>query len=572
MILQNLRIPEPDQCLDTRAYYLSSPEDILNFREGESLDLTSYFNCLSLGKWRRYTTVSDIFLGIEICGEFELELVSNVSDIIHHETISTERSHHCTRVPNDAKGLISIRLRSLSDGSAFYGGCFFTDSSPVNNVRLALNICTYKREEYVRKKMEDFLKYLDEFNDGYPESVEIFVVDNAGTLSDVPDDCRIHLIRNRNYGGSGGYARGIFEIRKNGRFTHSVFIDDDTVLDFESVYRLYSFLSYQKDEWKDSLIGGAMMRKESPCIMYESSALMTEDDEVLNDNEIDISDSGSLLSIDEEKISNYNGWWFCCSPHLGDNDYPAPMFVAYDDVEYGARYGRPVITLNGIAVWHDSFDSKYSVARYYYDYRNMMVARAMNGRMTLSLLMKVLYHSALETLYTRYDNSDMFLRGMYDFFKGPEFLENIDPEQLNKELIGIGRLSPVSELPIKFDECEYKKSLAKIDGNRDYLRSIITLNGILLPSKGNVIAPLKVKKMSVFYRAERVLHCDAEGKNGFVTELDRGRALKRLISIPFLFLKYSVKLKKVSKEYENRAEYLRSEEFWKHSSRTLAFF
>lgn len=98
----------------------------------------------------------------------------------------------------------------------------------MNNVNLALNICTYKREHNLKNNLE-VLKNSEFFNPDNPHyynKLHIFVIDNASelVLEDFPN---LHFFHNSNTGGSGGFQRGIEEIRKISGFTHVIFMDDD---------------------------------------------------------------------------------------------------------------------------------------------------------------------------------------------------------------------------------------------------------------------------------------------------------------------------------------------------------
>ena len=98
-----------------------------------------------------------------------------------------------------------------------------------NEVKIALNICTFQREEFIHRNLS-LLQASDFFNPDNPQyygRLHIFVVDNGSSLQ-LPESLYVHCIYNRNTGGSGGFQRGIEEIRKrNEGFTHVIFMDDD---------------------------------------------------------------------------------------------------------------------------------------------------------------------------------------------------------------------------------------------------------------------------------------------------------------------------------------------------------
>ena len=50
-----------------------------------------------------------------------------------------------------------------------------------------------------------------------------------------------------------------------------------------------------------------------------------------------------------------------------------PFFIHGDDIEYGLRLNHSFILLNGIGVWHESFENKYQPVNIYYDTRNYLI-------------------------------------------------------------------------------------------------------------------------------------------------------------------------------------------------------
>lgn len=154
----------------------------------------------------------------------------------------------------------------------------------MNNVNLALNICTYHREEYVYKNFK-ILTLSQFFCRGYFEyfgKIDIVIIDNAGEIDDtcfgsVVDDSLnsfIHPIRNRNTGGSGGFQRGIEEIRRlndEKHFTHVIFMDDDVSFDLDSFYLLYDFLCNADENSLTRPIAGRMLDIDNPNIQWTAA-------------------------------------------------------------------------------------------------------------------------------------------------------------------------------------------------------------------------------------------------------------------------------------------------------------
>lgn len=82
-------------------------------------------------------------------------------------------------------------------------------------------------------------------------------MDNARQLK-IREDDYTHLVYNKNTGGSGGFQRGIEEIRKQEGFTHVIFMDDDVAFDINSFYLLFDFLTQVEEENRDRPVAGRM--------------------------------------------------------------------------------------------------------------------------------------------------------------------------------------------------------------------------------------------------------------------------------------------------------------------------
>ena len=142
-----------------------------------------------------------------------------------------------------------------------------------NEVKIALNICTFQREEFIHRNLS-LLQASDFFNPDNPQyygRLHIFVVDNGSSLQ-LPESPYVHCIYNRNTGGSGGFQRGIEEIRKrNEGFTHVIFMDDDVAFDISSFYLLFDFLSGVGEADRNRPVAGRMFCMDDPYIQYTAA-------------------------------------------------------------------------------------------------------------------------------------------------------------------------------------------------------------------------------------------------------------------------------------------------------------
>ena len=91
----------------------------------------------------------------------------------------------------------------------------------------------------------------------------------------------------------------------------------------------------------------------------------------------DISDEENLYTpgrVIYDADADYGGWWFCCYPYdfIKGNDI-IPFFLHCDDAEYGLRYGKKPITIEGVQVWHETWEKKMKPTMLYYDTRNTLI-------------------------------------------------------------------------------------------------------------------------------------------------------------------------------------------------------
>lgn len=249
----------------------------------------------------------------------------------------------------------------------------------MNKVYLALIICTYKREDYLLGNLallKNSLFFTDK-ESKYYDKIHIFVIDNASEL-DFETDAHIHLIHNSNNGGSGGFQRGIEEVRKSGiEFSNVIFMDDDVRFELSSFYILFDYLSEVSCEFIDHPVAGRMLDLDNPNIQWTAA-------EKWNGGNIqhveflrDITDHDNPYTPGKvicDADADYGGFWFCCYPYsyVKDNDI-LPFFIHCDDVEYGIRCGKNPIIIEGVHVWHKTWVNRRDNLLYYFDKRNTVI-------------------------------------------------------------------------------------------------------------------------------------------------------------------------------------------------------
>ena len=628
VILQNFIMPVPGTCTEKELYfrtegrveYILGEAKLLLHRQG-SVYFDTYFNSLPVGQWRRYARVGETGILLRFRGRIRLSVLHKkwtqkgaVSRILGEYELASQGEEVYVPIPDGSReGIYSVDLKAL-EKTLFLGACFTAKVEGLRPVKLALDICTYKREKYVLENLGKLGKALTE-DPRYRAmhgQAEVFVIDNGGTLEDVlgagildagtldagtldadildascildgpePEAPSLRglpegvfrLFPNRNLGGTGGFTRGLMEIlrsREKGGYTHALLMDDDIVLDPETLYRTWMLLGLVKEEYKEAFVGGAMLRLDYPWLQTESGALWGQGELAARKSGLDLRQVESCLFNQVEETVEYNAWWYCAMPlsAIGEEDLPMPLFIRGDDVEYGLRHGGAVMLMNGICVWHEPFERKYSSAMFYYILRNRLIDNALHGRsQSLGEVRRMVRHQVEdEVRLYRYRNARLLMEGAEDFLKGTGWLERQDGEVLHGKIQGEGyRMEALEKLGEGFSYTQYEASVKALPkaGLMSRIVSHYTVNGTYLrPRKGYGIVPVTGPVQSQVYRVERVLNYDPESGKGFVTQRDPRQARECMRDLRRLCRRLGKEYAGAVEDYRENYRRLTGWEFW----------
>ncbi|MFR7760996.1 MAG: hypothetical protein ACLU1X_08540, partial [Peptoniphilus grossensis] len=357
--------------------------------------------------------------------------------------------------------------------------------------------------------------------------------------------------------------------------------DDDALLDINSLERTYAFLSYTKKQHSDLYIGGATLRLDKQNIQLESGAVWNNNLLFNIKQNLDLTSVADILFNDLEESRSYNAWVFSCIPleSLSPSNLPLPLFVRGDDMEFGIRNSKKILTMNGICAWHAPLHNKYSSFMTYYTLRNQLVLNALYDKnFSSSSAIKLLAQNLTrELLYYRYENIDLIIKAYTDFLGGVSFFINTDGEQLHKDIMKFApHFQDFNELSRGDNPFIYVK-LAVSQNQRDskkwkrFVRRL-TFNGYLLPEslfkKGGWdnygIVELTSARAINFFRRKKVLQVDLVSNRGYLTEISK----KKFFSTWIRFFKLSFYIqmggyKKAVKSYQNEINKISNITFWK---------
>lgn len=589
--LQRLLFPTPDTSMAESLYFRREGDSYFDveskevvFKKNARVSFDTYFNGFSIGKWRKYTQLNELNLSIFVSGKFVVSTInyelingSVVGKVIAETTIVSSEKKEIILSFNGfhQKGMHTFVLMALEDNSVFYGGGYYTEvaeESALQDVRIALNMCTYMREKYILKNVSKIKESLIE----NPESplynrLFIYITDNAMTLKEEDFQGKnIHLTKQNAFGSAGGFTRGLIHIldeQQEKQLSHVIMLDDDIVLEPEVLCRTYMFLRMVKPEFRDAWLGGGTLGLDFPTLQAESGGLLEDGKYKSLKPYMDLSHLHSVLYNELEEGARINAWWFCCISlnTIGPSSLPYPVYFHCDDMEYAYRCCKKLILLNGISVWHEEFF--YKPDAYYYDNRNREILFALHCpdfSKKSSVKRRLIKNIINEILWYRYHDAEEILDGIEDFLKGPDWLVHADDREKFEE-VRKNRVPtlPVTELPLQFDYNQYLQSLIYPGEKRSKrLLRRLTLNGWLLPANRNVIVRAETPITYHFYRARYVLNYSSKGHCGYISNKDFKQALKILFRLLVSLVEIDKKYTQAVAKYRNSVPELVTKEFW----------
>lgn len=593
--LQHLIFPKPGICTDEPMYFRRNErasyawsEDYISFDRDGVAEFDTYFNGLSAEKLFRYTSVQKIYLKIKLNGVFRITLMrkekmghSLYTEFVRETVVTSEGRLYEFTFGFDCKntsGMYCFKIVSLEEGGRYFGGeyCAEVPEQKLNDIKIGIDICTFRREKFVQKNVKSLSEaFLSNVSSPLYGNLEIFISDNAQTLPESMNTDFVHVFKNRNVGGAGGFTRSLMEMIKGGNpkgITHALIMDDDIVVEPESVYKTYALLTVLKEEYRHAFIGGAMFRLDRQHIQVEAGAVWNGGAVISRKSGLDVRSLDACLYNELEETVDYNAWWYSVVPmeNVRADNLPLPVFIRGDDAEYGLRNTKKLILMNGICVWHEPFENKYSSSMYYYIFRNRLIDNSVRGiNYTKNQLLRELKEHVYNELFClRYKNVDLLLRGIEDYFRGIDWLKAQDGEKLHKKVMADGyKMQYIDELPFNFSYPAYEEMLRVpqdygFRGGLKKLAIALTFNGLFMPANAEKIVPTIGATPRQLIKTKRSLNYDLSSKKAFITEKNVKEALK--LYFRYLGVRRLIKGRyyRMKAAYRRRGGELMTLEFW----------
>lgn len=418
---------------------------------GRHASLCTFFNAFPAGYWRRWTRVDAVQFSARVRGRGTIMLFRSSGRGLFEPagTIDVNAPTRATTVRAE------LAMTGLMDGGFFWFDAKAGDgddltiedaawSVPVEARRgsdgtLSIAITTFNRAPYCLNQLKaiagdanvrgrlDTIYCTDQGTD--------LVRDEPGFAAVAKDlGSQLTYLRQRNMGGSGGFARGMYETVKAGKSDYTLLLDDDAISEPESVMRAVQFADYCT---RPTIVGGGMFHLDNRTMLYtlgeryNRASYWTQPAAGLEYNH----DFATQPLRDSPKLhrradSDFNGWWMCLIPTqiMREIGLAQPLFIKFDDVDYGLRaedHGYHTVCLPGVAVWHQAWHAKDPSRTWegYYLYRNHWICSLLHcTKPSWHFLYGMLFDDAKAGVELVYSAMHLHHLALRDIMRGPEYI------------------------------------------------------------------------------------------------------------------------------------------------------
>jgi galactofuranosylgalactofuranosylrhamnosyl-N-acetylglucosaminyl-diphospho-decaprenol beta-1,5/1,6-galactofuranosyltransferase len=421
------------------------------------VSFAAYFNAFPASYWRRWSTLRTLRLRLDVEGAGRIDIYRSKAD-------ATQIHVHGELVEGGRRELdIELDLTPFEDGGWYWFDISTEDSELVVHsggwhapvaapgcAAVTIGMPTFNRptdcvatllaigeDELVRSIVtavvipdQGVAKVRDQ--DGF--------ADAQATLGD-----RLRIIDQANIGGSGGYARVMYEALENTDCEQILYMDDDIVLEADSILRAVAFSRFARHPM---LVGGQMLQAQARSRLHAWGEIVDRQRMRWNkapgteyDHDFAQYSLRDTAWMHRRTDVDYNAWWMCLIPrtvaeHVG---LPLPLFIKWDDVEYGLRAraaGYPTATVPGVGIWHMSFADKDDATDWqaYFHLRNRLVGAALHGteERPTTLLTDSFKHALKHALAMEYSTLALQEMAIRDFLAGPQALFDKLPTALGE--------------------------------------------------------------------------------------------------------------------------------------------
>jgi len=454
---ESLFVPEGAVPADARTFTVGSEPVELEPVEFKPVEFNTWMNAFPAHWWARHTTVETVDLVVTLTGEAEVSVESSgpaATTAALPGTAYGPGTHRLTvpLAPYAEGGWFWLRVRARETCAVSWQIEDPAYAAPVEPL-LTVGIPTVDRTEDCGRQVTALAAAGDDLA-GWLR--EVFVVDQGSTSFaasahyPADPDPRLTVVRQGNLGGSGGFARCMQRASDESVDDRGLLLvlDDDAFAEPETISRAVAFALRLRSR---TIVGSSFFDARRPTTMYRLAEVVSP---VLFAGRAG-DDLGTFLDVaaapdtwpQREPRTDYAGWWMCLIPVtvIAEHGLPLPMFIKYDDMEYGVRCtdaGSPTVVLPGLTAWHEPWQGKgvHLGWQAYFLLRNRVwAALAHAHRVRLHGLGLALVFLAKQLRFTLDGSTDaarLQLLALRDLLSGPDWIHS---EQLDARITVVER-------------------------------------------------------------------------------------------------------------------------------------
>ncbi len=441
-------------------------------RAGQHVSFATYFNAFPASYWRRWSTVSQVRLRIDVEGTGSVI-------IFRSNARGVPQRLESIRVDGTRQIDLELSLEMFGDGGWYWfdmvagqselrllGATWGTETAPeiASEHAATVQITTMNKPAFCI----DNARVLAANPHALRSVKEILIVDQ-GTKKVVDEPGyeevrqllgdKLRVVEQDNLGGSGGFSRGMAEAVDNGS-DFVLLLDDDVSVEPDSIERIVAFARYSR---RPTIVGGHMFDLYSRTTLHTFGEVVdpyrlswvTPDTDVEYRHDFRQRNLRQTPWMHRRVDVDFNGWWMCLIPTavIREIGLSLPLFIKWDDAEYSLRAkeaGFPTVSLPGAALWHVSWIDKDDSLGWqaYFHERNRLIAALIHSPFPKGgrLLRESFQNNVKHLISMQYFAQEARIMALRDVLKGPG--------QLHAELRS--KLAEVNKLRVQHPEAQIR--------------------------------------------------------------------------------------------------------------------
>ncbi|KAA6206423.1 MAG: glycosyltransferase [Candidatus Tokpelaia sp.] len=606
-VIQNIILPEQALQTPLNMYFRLNKQDfddkdagegsscydyrrkILTLAADKKYYFNTYYNGLSVNVWKENCHIDTLMLKLRGQGRVQVEIAHIKREFDARRSAKTvlayrllaQKSLNLTAEgcllpiedwPHIEDGMLYITLRARKDGGKaveFYGGSFETEDKPLHNVKLGLVITHFNRKAYVLPAMKRLKRDILQ-HPYYGRYIGVTIIDNSSNITAEEAD-GVAVLPNANYGGAGGFARGLLHCKDSG-FSHCLFMDDDASCETESIYRTLALLQYTR--FDNLAVAGAMLRECEPYCLWCKGEFYKNFIITSSKRGMDMRKTGDLMWAEEE-ISHksdktlYGGFWHFAFPIAKTDYYPFPFFVRGDDMLFGLVNNFRIVTMNGIGNFADDFSSKESPFICYLALRCLFMQEIITANSSVYSYLRKYKRFIRGQLYSyNYAHARAYSLSAHNLLKGLPFWQaNMDMTKIRARLAKEAGGETIRK------QDKPAKGRRRFPRDENLIRKIwrkFTWQGFLLPGcfirkQTALIAKNFSGDPAASFRRRSIFYYEEDLSHGYYARHDKKRFFTEWWLSWKIRLQMARQLKGAIADYKNNWHKLASEAFWRQT-------